>query len=359
MSDLFEMIWRDIPTGIWLCDETGSITSCNDAYCEMMGGTEEHMLGDGWGCFIHPDDFPEVRRISYGAFDNREEAWFDFRTMTTDGNVGRHLFEHMRPVYDEGEFAGYVGIVHDRTGQLIAEDRLKEVQSELLDKEKLATIGQTTAVVAHELRNPLATIRNALFVLQRMGLRDAAQPHLERCDRSIKRCDKIIQELLDFTKNTNDKSEWFLLHEEVEVTVGAMEIPGRIEIRMDLQEIPPVNGVPSKIARAVVNIVQNAVDALRDQLEPKLLIRVKQIGNRGWIYVANSGSHIDQGVIEKIFEPLFSTKGFGVGLGLPVARKMLEEHGGGLVARNLPEGVVFAGWIALGDATNVQGIGDR
>lgn len=249
---------------------------------------------------------------------------------------------------------GLQGEGSSKRDDVASDDHVKIPLSEYVEKEKLASIGQTTAVVAHELRNPLATIRNVVFLLKESLTDDTHRQYVDLAERGIQRCDQIIQELLDFTKSTYNKKEWFLLHEEVNYALEEIIKPDNMKVCTDIQALAPFFGVPSKINRAVVNILQNAFDETSEFEQPEVLVRLKQTGDRVWLTIANRGPCIEPDIIGRIFEPLFSTKGFGVGLGLPIARQMFEDHGGKLMVKNLRgRGVVFSGWVPLEEIENV------
>lgn len=346
--DLFECIWNDIPTGLWISDEFGNLTACNHSLVTMMGVTELELLDEGWQKFIHAEDQARTIELFLDTIENHEAVVLSFRVRHP--NAVRHLEARMKPVFEKNEFAGHIGVVLDITDQENAERHLRDARKELLEKEKLATIGQTTAVVAHELRNPLGTIRNSLYVLDRMSNSPEQQDLIDRAVRSILRCDGIINELLDFTRTTEHKMEYVDPNALIQSLVQEYEAVEHVKFRTEFCEIEKIRIVKSKIERAVLNIIQNAIEAIEgcpDIEEGAILIRTMVRNGRFWIMIANNGPHIEEQYLEKIFEPLFSTKGFGVGLGLPVCRKVFEEHGGGLKARNLKDGVVFAGWFRL------------
>lgn len=345
----FSEIWNTIPVGIWLLDVRGKLTDANNAFLGMCECEIDDVLGDEWEQFVDPEDLSRVLEKIQKAFTEKTSTSYSFTLVSKNGRR-RQVTETMYPVFIHDEFRGYFGIIDDRTIEYISEERfrrIKEIQKELLDKEKFATIGKTTAIVAHELRNPLATIRNSLYVLNSINAQNGEiREHIDRCSRSIQRCDKIIQELLDFTRTNKYKEEWFLVTDSIESALSMLEIPDGIELKTSLSEMEPITGTPNKIERAVLNIVQNAIDAIKGRgQEGKIFIGTMEKNDRIWIMIANDGPLIEEDTIEEIFEPLTSTKGFGVGLGLPVAKKMFEDHGGSLRARNLEEGVVFVGWL--------------
>jgi signal transduction histidine kinase len=208
-------------------------------------------------------------------------------------------------------------------------------------KERLATLGQLTATVSHELRNPLGAMRPSLYVIEK-GINtndERILRALARLDRNITRCDRIIDELLDFTRAGRLSTSRFELDKWLEELIREQSIPAFIAVKQDLN-LPGKSVVAdeNRLRRAIINIIENAWHAmsednahLREDEDPELVIRTSQSSGRYEITIADSGPGIHKEILPRIFEPLFSTKNFGVGLGLPTVRHILEQHGGGIV----------------------------
>ena len=214
---------------------------------------------------------------------------------------------------------------------------LEKAQAELVRKEKLGTLGQLTATVSHELRNPLGTIRTSLFSILKKTSPDTLGigKTLARIDRNVTRCDDIIGDLLDFTRDrapspsTTDVDEWIadLMKEQV--------VPDWLELKFNLAvNNRPVELDRDYIRRAVINLFDNARQALEAWPDGSMGKRAKVIVGarieRKWlkISVKDTGPGMTQEVLDKIFEPLFSTKTFGVGLGLPTVHQIMQLNGG-------------------------------
>jgi signal transduction histidine kinase len=213
---------------------------------------------------------------------------------------------------------------------------LREAQEELIVKQRLAAIGQLTATVSHELRNPLGSIRNALAVVQR--LLDSDNPMMNSAmaiiDRGISRCDLIITELLDYTRlkqlqlEPTDIDSW-LNHELDNYTHSP-----NIKLVRELNSKARVSFDRERFLRALLNVLNNACDALLPEApnkpvcSPQLSVSTRIVDNKLDIKITDNGVGIDDELQAKIFEPLFSTKSFGVGLGMPVVEQVLQQHGG-------------------------------
>jgi signal transduction histidine kinase len=224
--------------------------------------------------------------------------------------------------------------VEERTAEL------RSTQDSLLRKERLAALGQLTGTVAHELRNPLGAIATSVAVIRQksadtdLNLKAA----LGRVDRSIGRCDSIITELLDFARAKGLQTVTTALDPWLSGVLDEQDIPEGITVKWHAQ----TNGAivrfdPDALRRAAINVMDNACDAMtneggeRDQLvAAELTVATRANTGRIEIEIADTGPGIPAEVLPKILEPLFSTKPFGTGLGLPTVQRIMEDHGGGL-----------------------------
>ncbi|MBN1832448.1 MAG: PAS domain S-box protein, partial [Deltaproteobacteria bacterium] len=218
-------------------------------------------------------------------------------------------------------------LVNERTA------RLKEAQQELILSEKMATLGRLTATVSHELRNPLGTIRSSLFsVNKRLKSQDEkTEKALERAERSVQRCDIIIEELLDYSRaqplnlRRTDIDNWLneLFEEEkppIDITLEK-ELNAGVSIEVDRD----------RFRRCIINILTNAYQSIQeksDKLQPGCVRVITKRDESGMkIEISDNGTGFDQKDISKFFEPLYSTKTFGVGLGIPITKQILAMHG--------------------------------
>ncbi len=220
-----------------------------------------------------------------------------------------------------------------RVGERTTE--LRAAQAEILRKERFSALGELTATVAHELRNPLSSIRNTLFTIKEALARcttDCDRP-VSRMERSIARCDGIISDLLDYSQIrdlrlrpvTGDK--W--LEEALDDRPAA---DGVTIIRKLGAAGCRINVDSERMRRVVANLLDNAIQAMAEPDVPAMerLVTVTtrvSLGDYELVF-EDTGPGIPADVMPKIFEPLFSTKSFGTGLGLPTVKQIVEQHGG-------------------------------
>lgn len=217
---------------------------------------------------------------------------------------------------------------------------LRAAQEGLLRQERLATLGQLTATVSHELRNPLGAIRSSAFILHKV-LKDGEQRAvraLELLELSLARCDRIIDELLDFTHIRRLEPEPTLIDDWLLEVLNEQVVPTGVRLYREFGlPVLKVSVDRERLRRVVLNVYDNACQAMLGTHDPAdgarekaLTVRTQKDNNRIEIGFEDTGPGIPPDVCENIFEPLFSTKNFGVGLGLPVVKQIMEQHRGGV-----------------------------
>ncbi|MGH6873964.1 MAG: sensor histidine kinase, partial [Aestuariivirgaceae bacterium] len=214
----------------------------------------------------------------------------------------------------------------------------------------------------HEVRNPLNTIRTAAYIIERK-LEEKTEElglQLSRINKGIKRCDSIITELLDFTRTRALQLETVEVDPWLAEVVGeqAQKLPKIVKVEFQ----PGLAGVSacfdaSRMYRVVVNLLTNASEAMVGKGDdpsnfttqtPRIVISTRRGAKGIEITCTDNGPGISEENLVKIREPLFTTKSFGVGLGLPAIEKALTEHGGGLhIQSKLDEGTTMTAWFPM------------
>ena len=218
-------------------------------------------------------------------------------------------------------------LVESRTAEL------KAAQEKLVQKERLAVLGQLTGVVSHELRNPLGTIRSSVYLLRdriedKSGLVERA---MARAERNIMRCDQIIEELLDYARAPQTVMKPVQLDSWLAGLLEEFVFPEDISIQTRLQSEAIIPLETDRFERCIINVLSNACEAMREMPEGhhKLLqVHTRITDGNVEILIIDNGPGIRAEIKERIFEPLFSTKGFGVGLGLPIVEQIMQQHNG-------------------------------
>lgn len=331
--------------------ETGQVLDVNQAMLIMFDCSYEDALNGGIGALSRcevPDEaeelmsrFQEVREKGNCSFEwharrnSGELFWADVNLHSAIvGNQSR-ILAAIRDISDrkaaEEELASYRShletLVRERTSQLEA------AQEELVQKGRLAVLGQLTATVSHEIRNPLGTVANAIYLLK-AALNGDEHAKLARplmlAERNVERCDDIISDLLDFSRQRKierrplDIDDWFA------ELIDEMAIPEQVQCHLALTSQATIRVDPERLRRVMVNVITNALQAMGEVPDNGniLEIQTRVVDGHCEIRVRDSGTGMSEEVMTRIFEPMFSTKTFGVGLGVPIIKNIVEGHGG-------------------------------
>ncbi|MFC2155149.1 ATP-binding protein, partial [Acidobacteriota bacterium] len=214
----------------------------------------------------------------------------------------------------------------------------KMLEKKLVRQERLAVLGELAGGIAHELRNPLGAIKNSVYFLNMM-LGDAEgemKESLQILDDEIENAEGIISSLLDYARNKSPVKRRIPIAGIIDDLLSHLNIPENITVnnRVD-NSLPEIMADRVQLNRAFGNIILNAVQAMPEG--GQMAIR-GDIENSGLISISvrNTGMGITEENIKKIFEPLFSTKAKGIGLGMSIAKTFLKGHGGTIEVQSVP-----------------------
>ena len=240
-----------------------------------------------------------------------------------------------------GELAAAFGRMTESLRRNVAQ--LERTQAQLVQSEKLASIGEMSAAVAHGLRNPLASLRAAAQLVRRHPDSPAAAETLEAIIAEVDRLDRRISHLLSFSRPAPFHPMPERLDRLVEGLLPAFAEPlreRRVELELDLSpDLPEVNVDPMQLEQALLELVSNALDAMPDGGTLRL---AAQAGDGGTppsevlVSVADTGGGIPEHLLSSVCEPFFTTRQDGTGLGLAIARRFVEQNGGRLEIRSTP-----------------------
>ncbi|MCV4342031.1 ATP-binding protein [Pseudomonas capsici] len=262
-------------------------------------------------------------------------------------------------------------------------DERKHLESQLVQSEKLASLGQLAAGVAHEINNPIGFISSNLGTLENyfvqvremlLAYREVEQslgqgPERDRLSElherieldyliedipvliseskeGIDRAGKIVKDLKAFSRvDSNEQWQWADLHLGIDSTlnIAANEIKYKADVLKEYGDLPQIECLPSQINQVVMNLLVNAAQAIGDE-RGQIVIRSGQEGENVWLEVADNGSGMEPQVMQRIFDPFFTTKpvGKGTGLGLSLSYGIVKKHGGSIgVTSQLGIGTTF------------------
>ena len=390
--NLLRAVIDNLPDHIFLKDAEGRYLLDNEAHRRSVGASESSevrgrtvfdFFPDEAARAFHEDDMAIIR--SGRPLINHEEQVADMR-----GHLHWLLTSKIPWLDDSGKTVGLVCISRDISEQKLAEERLKQanadlkarredlmaavtdlqaahqelraVQLQLIDAEKMKSIGRLAAGVAHEVKNPLAILKMGLEFLGTQTPTDDTVPLiLKEMSDAVNRADGVIRGLLDFSApkqlDVHRASLNVVINQALRLVRGEMK--GGCQIHRDLQsDLPPLVIDTDKISQVFVNLFTNALHAMEGGGHLTARTFSKQLTGVGAnvgdarsesfrvgetivvVEIDDTGPGIPEDKLGKIFEPFFTTKptGRGTGLGLSVVKTIIDLHGATIDIRNLPEG---------------------
>jgi PAS domain S-box-containing protein len=331
-----EDVQRIAHIGVWEMDRADGLLVWSDELYRILGLDPEKDCASREALLelVHPEDRAAVTRAC--ARDRYEVT---YRLLAPDGSL-KHLQETGETFYDQaGRPLRSAGTVRDVTEQEKTEAVLREARAELERARRLSDIGTLAATVAHELRNPLATIGMAAVNIRRKQSDPALRRHLANIDKKVFESNQIINNLLFYSRLRPPHFEPVpvldLVEEVLEGTRGNMKL--FTTLQRDLLRLRGlrIEADPLQIREVLHNVVNNACDAIPP--EGGTVAVSGTPGDGGvLITVKDSGCGIDAGTLAKVFDPFFTTKAKGTGLGLSVCRQIMDFHGGRIELRSEP-----------------------
>jgi PAS domain S-box-containing protein len=317
--------------GVWLLDSDFKTTFANQRMAEMMGYTSEDMLGRHLLDFYFPEDIPqkefELERRRRGI----REVFYN-RCRKKDGSEIWVLVSTSPALSSKGEFCGVMAMLSDVT-------LLRKSEETMRRNEKLITAGRLAAAISHEVNNPLEAVVNLLYLLKSEPLTEQARHYVELASREIHRVSAISKRSLGFFRDTAAWTEMALpdlLDDTLSFYEHEFHVRG-IEVVRDYRGQGMVRGSRGEIQQVFANLISNAVDAMAR--DGRLTVRITDVLDPQHpgveIEVEDTGAGIDSDNLNRIFEPFFTTKqNTGTGLGLWVAKEIIQKHGGNIAVNS-------------------------
>ena len=342
------------PIGMVLIEPEGRYYKANKAFSELTGYSNKELAKMTYQDLTHPDDYgvgPEVvQKLLRGEIDR---ASFEKRYVRKDGGIIHvslttsllkdktarplYLFTQIQDITERKRSEDELKKYSERLEEMVRERtrELQDAQEQLIRKEKLSVLGQLAGGVGHELRNPLGVISNAVYYLK-MVLPDADEnikEYLETISLEVERSSKIISVLLDFSRVKSMDKEKITITDLVSRALEKQPAPEDIEVVIDIpSDIPPVYVDALQIGQVFGNLVTNACQAMPEGGNLTIEAKVKQ--KAAHVSITDTGCGIPEDNLEKLFEPLFTTKARGIGLGLAVSKNLTEANGGSIEVKS-------------------------
>jgi PAS domain S-box-containing protein len=347
---------------IFVKDRNFRFVLVNAALCELVGHPRERLLGRTDYDFFRKEEADAFRAKDEEAFASATPVVVEEEPITDASGRRRVLATTKVPMRGPGgAITHLIGILHDITRLKSAEDALRRsneelesrvrertsaleaAQHDLVRKERLAVLGQLAGGIAHQIRNPLGSIKNAAYVIDRHlpGARDDdLRTALRVIFDEVDRANRIITDLLDYARMREPVRRPTPVLALFERALAASQVPDKIAVTVRADGCPDVLVDPGQVEGALFNLIRNAAEAMPEGGE--LVLDARSNGDVAVLGVRDTGKGVPRQQQAHLFEPLYTTKLLGLGLGLVTARTLIEGQGGSIVCSETgPQGTRF------------------
>lgn len=337
----------DQSTIVAITDQRGIINYVNDEFCRISKYSRQELLGQDHRIInsaYHPKEF--IRDL-WTTIASGNVWKGELRNRARDGSI-YWVDTTIVPFLNSDEKPyQYVAIRHDITQRKLAEEQVLQQAAELQRAAQLSFVGELAAGLAHEIKNPLAGIQGAVDILiRRRDKNDPEREALEGMRHEVERIDSTVRALLDRARPRLVSVRATSLTEVVTRTVNLARAQssnastgGNIKIEFEPSEDPITILIDAaQIEDAVLNLIINAIEAVEKNGEVRIQVGQTETEseNEAYVEVSDNGRGISDDDLSKVFNPFFTTRTGGTGLGLPAVRRIVRAHGGRVEVQSIP-----------------------
>jgi PAS domain S-box-containing protein len=349
-----------VPGFLWSADPAGEPTNINQHMSDYSGMRFEDFLNGGWEAFVHPADFPETAKAFHHAIQTGTSYKGVQRLRRADGEF-RWYHVRSEPLRDpEGNIIQWYGLSVDIDEAKKAEDRLRrsesylaEAQLELAHANRVATMGQLTSSIAHEVNQPITAA--VTYALAARRFLSARPPDFREVDDALSlivkegsRAGAVVRRIRALIRKAPARKDAVEVNDAILEAIALTRTEAAnncVSVRTQLAEgLPRLQGDRVQLQQVLLNLIINAIEAMRDvgEQERELLISSRSEPDGVSVEVRDSGPGLAPAALECVFEAFYTTKPGGLGLGLSICRSIIEAHNGTLSANhNVPRGAIF------------------
>ncbi|MFZ0746606.1 MAG: ATP-binding protein [Terracidiphilus sp.] len=342
------MLTEAIPQQIWRTDVAGSIEYCNRHLCDYLGQRTDVLRGEAFFNVIHPEDKPLFRQGWQEALRRGDRFEIEARVRAADGGYRWFLVRSIPQRSENGQIARWYGIHIDIQQQHRAKQDFIQAQDDLARMLRLSSMAEMAASIAHELNQPLTAV-----VTHAYACREWLQAKPANLEKASATAEKVIQEstrasvvvsrvraLFRKEAQVRELTSMNRLIQELARLLRDEATRKDVSIRLLLaNDLPQLEMDPVQIQQVIRNLAINGMDAMMQVARPReLIVRTEKRGGEILVAVEDHGPGIAPEIAARMFEPFFSTKPQGTGMGLAICRSIIEAHDGKIWAENSVRG---------------------
>ena len=318
----------------------------NRAFLALTGRRREQLLGEDFSSFLPEQDRARLLPVFISALRGDPTSNFEVRLPRAGGGYARVAMNTASILSPNGDVEAVIAIGRDLT-------EVRELEEQIVQAEKLATLGQLAAGVVHELNNPLTSISvYSDYLLQKLQGKGAEEPDLEKLRRIVQSADRILRftrDLVTYARPASEEPRLVSLHDVLDQSIVFCEhVLEETGVKVDKsysKGLPAVYAVEAQMHQVFINLITNACHAMPEGAGKLRIETAPQGDDHLRATITDNGVGIPDDQLDKIFEPFFSTKGEGkgTGLGLSIVRNIVQQHGGSIEI-----------WSRIGDGTSIH-----
>ncbi len=329
------------PNTVMITDTSGHIVYTNPKFTELTGYKKEEVLGKNPRILqsgeTHESDYNDL----WQALKNGNEWIGEFHNKKKNGEL---YWESARisAIKDaEGNITHFLAVKEDITEKKRLADEVKLRNKEIANNELLAGVGKMANMIAHDLRNPLSSIKMGMQILHKKDDQPIGKDGKELIDiglEQVQYMECILSDLLSFSRPEQINLEWLSIEKILDMSLISVQDQldkHDVTVNTDYQTgLPTINADKTKIRQVFSNLIINAIQALNTKPERasvisiSAFINITDLGPMIEVQIADNGSGIDEQTQKKLFEPFFTTRAKGTGLGLAIVKRIIEQHHG-------------------------------
>jgi PAS domain S-box-containing protein len=332
-KDFLDTILANMRHPLIVLEGNGQIRMINRAAIDLLEYGPDQLLGQPFSVICaKAKNLMEAVRLKGSLSEDHAEF------LTRSGTVIPVSFTGSRLGEDGADLAGIIVVAQD------IRERLK-MERDMVQNAKLSAVGRLASGVAHEINNPLGVILGfAEGILFDLKAGDPLEDPLRQIEKETIRCRDLVQDLLTFSRISRSEREPLDLNQTVERALSLIKAEARLHnvnlVKSLAPSLPPILGTPNQIQQVVINLANNALDAMSNQGTLTVTTALIKEEGRTWVTlaIADTGSGIPKDVLPRIFEPFFTTKpvGKGTGLGLGLVHEIVQKHSGTIQVESRP-----------------------
>ncbi|MFA9558289.1 PAS domain S-box protein [Evansella sp. AB-rgal1] len=315
----YKSLFHNNPDAVFSFDLEGNYLSVNPAMEQLMGYTEAEFTNMNWNPLVIEDEVEKVNSYFRKAATG-ETQHYETKVAHKDGSI-KHVKVTNMPIIVQGQIVGVYGTARDVTIE-------KETEKLLLESEKLTAVGQLAASIAHEIRNPLTSVKGFLQ-LMKQSTGESNETYLTILSDEVSRIELITGELLVLAKPQAQDfqvADVGKIMKDVIALISSQALMYSVDIQYKFGELPKLKCIKNQLKQAFINILKNAIEAMPNG--GNIHITVNHENDRIVAIIQDEGVGIPEEILSKIGSPFYTTKEKGTGLGMMTTVKIVQTHHG-------------------------------